>query len=108
MKMSPMWLIDWYKNEHVWEYPEDSEYVVSNFTPRSTHVLGDNSVVFFGLQYFIKEILIKEWNENFFNSPLKQVISEYKEVVASCLGNKNPRTSHLEALHKLRYLPLEI
>src|SRR6202789_268409 len=106
--MNPLFLIDFYKVGHVSQYPQDTTQVWSNWTPRGSRVKGQESVVFFGLQYFIKEILIKEWEHEFFNRPLSSILSEYRELIASTLGVQNPKTDHIEALHKLGYLPLDI
>lgn len=107
VQMNPLFLIDFYKVGHINQYPEDTEQVWSNFTPRSSRT-GLNKVVFFGLQYFIKEILIKEWGTNFFSVPKSMILKEYREVIKATLGVENPRTDHIEALHDLGYLPLDI
>ncbi len=62
--------------------------------------------MFFGLQAFIKRFLVKEWNENFFNRPKSEVIGKYQRRMANSIGPID--TSHLEALHDLGYLPLNI
>ena len=53
-------LTDSYKLDHRRQYPEGTEYVYSNWTPRSCHYMLDaeEGVVVFGIQYFIKEYLI--------------------------------------------------
>lgn len=106
--MNPAFLIDFYKVGHIDQYPKDVTQVWSNFTPRSTRVIDQKHVVFFGLQYFIKEILQKEWQNNFFNVYRPDIIKEYREVISATLGIKEPRTDHIEALHSLGYLPLAI
>jgi len=63
--------------------------------------------VFFGLQYFIKEYLIKRFNEDFFNLPKEEVVSEYKKYVDNYLG-VDYDTKHISELHDLGYLPIEI
>lgn len=105
--INPLFLIDFYKVGHVSQYPGDTEQVWSNFTPRSSRT-GFNKVVFFGLQYFIKEILINEWNEQFFKKPLHLILSEYRDVIKNTLGVTNPKTDHIEDLWNKRYLPLDI
>jgi nicotinamide phosphoribosyltransferase len=87
--------------------------VYSNFTPRSAHhapVLDtfDNRVVFFGLQGFIQSFLIDDWNEHFFKLPKETAIAEYKRVMDNALGKDSIPTDHLEQLHDLDYLPIEI
>ena len=112
MFINPLHAIDWYKAEHYRMYPEGTELVYSNFTPRSNKLSNlpkgyRDGIVFFGLQYFIEELLIDTWHDNFFNQPLSRVISAYKRRHKRSLGN-DPDTSHIEALHRLGYLPLEI
>lgn len=106
--MNPLFLIDFYKVGHVSQYPEDTTQVWSNWTPRSSRVDAPEGVTFFGLQYFIKEILINQWSANFFSVPLKDILKEYREVIAATLGVTNPKTDHIEKLHELGYLPLDI
>lgn len=106
--MNPLYLIDFYKAGHINQYPSDTTQIWSNFTPRSTWVKGQDKVVFFGLQYFIKEILVKEWNEQFFSRNIMEILIEYKQFIQSTLGVADPRVDHIIALWNLGYLPLEI
>jgi len=64
--VNPMFLIDFYKADHKSQYPKGTNLVYSNFTPRSSRVEGINHMVFFGLQYLVKEYLIRQFNEQFF------------------------------------------
>jgi len=105
--IAALW-VDWYKTGHPDQYPKDTVGVWANWTPRSTRVLGVHKVVHFGLQYFIKEMLMTEWQQNFFQRPLASVVNQYREVLHACLGVEKPNTSHLETLHKIGYLPIEI
>ncbi len=109
-KQIPTLLSDFYKQSHRIQYPANTELVYSNFTPRSgKYYKGElDKVVFFGLQYFIKNVLIDTFNEEFFNQPLDKVLSDYKRIIKNCLFVENPDTSHIESLHKLGYLPLEV
>ena len=104
--MNPIFYIDFYKVGHVIQYAPGTKQVWSNWTARSSRT-GRKSVVFFGLQYFLKKYLIEEFQTNFFNVPLELIISEYREVIQKTLGVKNPKTDHIEYLHKLGYLPLD-
>ena len=105
--MDALYLIDFYKVGHVSQYPQDTTQVWSNWTPRSTRVAGPDSVVFFGLQYFLKKVLEEDWSE-FFHTPLHLVLDEYREVIKSTLGVDDPRTDHIEALHAIGHLPIDI
>lgn len=99
--MNPILLTDFYKTEHFKMYPKNTTMIYSNFTPRKSRIKGIDSVVFFGLQYFIKKYLIKCFNEEFFQVPIEKVLEEYKFAI-------NTDTQHIEDLHKLGYLPIEI
>jgi len=107
-KINPMFLIDGYKTGHVFQYPEGTEYVYSNLTPRQSRVSGVNEVVFFGLQYFIKEYLIDRWNNGFFNRPKDEVMREYKRRMDNYLGKDAVSCNHIGKLHDLGYLPIKI
>lgn len=111
MKINPVHAIDWYKASHIDQYPKGTELVYSNFTPRSNKLsnlpFDNDGIVFFGLQYYIQKHLIEDWNENFFNQPLAKVLDTYRRRARLALG-KEPSTDHIEALHNLGYLPIEI
>lgn len=109
-RYSPMAILlaDWYKFHHYEMYPEWVTQVWSNWTARSSRVAGQTTVKLVGLQYFIKEYLIRRFNEDFFQLPLSIVLKEYRDVLKGSLGIENPRTEHIEWLHRLGYLPIEI
>lgn len=108
--MNPMLLKDGYKVGHIFQYPADTRYVYSNFTPRNTrrpaHLLYNDGVVWFGLQYFLQEYLVDQFNENFFDRPRDEVVAEYDRRITHYLGPIN--VDHIGALHDLGYLPLRI
>ena len=114
MYNNPLTAIDFYKTDHRRQYPEGTTEVYSNFTPRSSRLANviqdtfDNKVVFFGLQYFIKDFLINAWNEEFFNKPKDVVVNQYKHRMDTSLGEGAISTEHIAALHELGYLPLKI
>lgn len=106
-------MCDFYKVNHKDMYAPGTEVIYSNFTPRSTKLfkgskLYDNKVVSFGYQMFIKDYLIKEWNESFFELPLQEVVSHYKRFMDYTLGDGAVSTDYITALHKLGYLPIKI
>lgn len=104
---NPMMNTDGYKLDHRRQYPEGTEFVYSNWTPRGSRVKGVNEVIFLGLQYVIKERLEKDFNENFFGRPKDEVVGEYADMLNSYLGPNEIGTAHIAALHDLGYLPLE-
>ena len=106
--INPIFLIDFYKAGHVHQYPKGIKRIWVNFTPRSTRVEGEKGVIFFGLQRFIKKVLMEQFNEHFFNLPLWEVVSSYKELIRKTLGIADPPTAHIEKLWWHRSLPLDI
>lgn len=108
MNILPLAHIDWYKADHRRQYPNGTSLVFSNFTPRSSRIDGVNRVVFFGLQYFIKEYLVRQWNANFFSRPVEEVVGKYKRRVDNALGKDAVPMDHIRALHALGYLPIRI
>lgn len=103
-------LTDGYKLDHRRQYPEGTEYVYSNWTPRSCHYYPEASegAVVFGIQYFIKEYLMKQFQQDFFDKPKDVAVAEFKRRVDTFLGPNNVGTKHIEELHDLGYLPIRI
>lgn len=107
MRISPILLKDGYKVGHKFQYPVGTTLVYSNFTPRKSRS-GSDDVVFFGLQYFIKEYLIRQFDEHFFQRPKEEVLMEYARRMDNYLGKDSITYTHIAELHDLGYLPLEI
>lgn len=114
MYHNPLFAIDFYKVDHRRQYPDGTTEIYSNFTPRyvkNCHSLSDdfdNHVVVFGIQSFIKDYLIMQWQYLFFDRDKRTIIDEYKDLIETALGIENFDCSHLEALHDLGYLPIRI
>lgn len=106
--MNPLNLTDGYKLDHRRQYPDNTGLVYSNWTPRKSRKEGINDVVFFGLQYFVKEYLIEQFNTEFFAKPKDEVVAQYVRRVNNYLGAHFITFEHIEALHDLGYLPIEI
>ena len=106
--IQPLIQADFYKMGHYKMYPKGMQMLYSNFTPRKSRIPGINSVVVFGIQYWVKEYLINQWNDNFFNKPKEEVIQKYLRMMNCTLGPKSIDSTHIEQLHDLGYLPLEI
>lgn len=104
--VSPVLLKDGYKVGHVFQYPADTEMVYSNFTARKGRDDDWDGIVFFGLQYFIQEYLLHQFDQNFFARDKDEVIAEYDRRMGNYLGPIN--SDHIAALHDLQYLPLHI
>jgi nicotinamide phosphoribosyltransferase len=109
MNTLPEILIDGYKADHKRQYPIGTQVIASNMTARGTRRPNTKKVVFFGVQYFLKEYLVKQWNENFFSKPKEEVITRFKRRINNYLGPDNQvGVSHIEDLHDLGYLPVSI
>lgn len=105
--MNPMLFEDAYKESHVHSGVENTTLVFSNFTPRRTYRENYNEgIIFFGLQYFLKEYLIKQWETEFFDKPEEEVVASYTRRIKNALGSV--KNEHVKALHRLGYLPIEI
>lgn len=108
MKILPVLLSDSYKQFHFQMYPKGMTKLYSNMTPRSYKHMETPLSVFFGLQYYIKEYLIKQWNEGFFHRPKDEVVKEYKRFHKGFSFVPDMDTAHIEKLHDLGYLPILI
>lgn len=114
MKIRPESCCDFYKTGHAIQYPNKTELVYSNMTPRSSKYapslkgIFDDKVVAYGFQGFILEDLINTWNEHFFAVPRSEVLSRYKRRMDTSLGKDVVGTEYIEALHRRGYLPLRI
>lgn len=109
--MEAILLTDGYKLDHRRQYPDGTEFVYSNWTPRSCSYFPEahEGAVVFGIQYFIKEYLMKRFTSDFFDIPKETAVAEFKRRVDMFLGpNNQVGVSHIEALHDLGYLPIEI
>lgn len=117
MKSNPLNQIDFYKAGHVFQYPKGTTEVYSNFTPRSCRLAPvlrhgpvpfDGKVVFLGMQGFIKSFLQDSFNDEFFKKDKASVVAKYKRRMDTSLGKGAVSVKHIEELHDLGYLPLEI
>lgn len=105
---------DAYKLSHHGFMDAGTEVIYSNFTARSDKYLPvlkdrfDHKAVFFGLQYFVVDYLMNEWNNTFFSQPKDKVIAKFKRLVDAYLGAGAVSMEHFEELHDLGYLPIEI
>ena len=106
--INPLLLTDFYKTIHHMCYAERMTKLVSYWTPRMSRKEDMNKVVMFGLQSFIKKYLTEYFQENFFSVSKEEVIKEYKRVISKTLGEIAADTNHIEKLHDLGYLPIQI
>ena len=107
-KINSLLLKDFYKATHSSQIPENMTKSVSYYTPRKSRIERWPKVVNFGLQMFIKNWLIDEFNENFFWHSKEKVVSEYRRVMYYSMGMGICDVTKVEKLHDLGYLPIEI
>ncbi len=108
MTLSPIFLKDGYKVGHKFQYPEGTTLVYSNLTPRKSRNPEINEIIFFGLQYFIKEYLVNQFDSQFFKQSKDKVLRAYARRIDNYLGKDSITYKHISDLHDLGYLPLEI
>lgn len=108
MKFQPITYSDFYKTDHRRQYPKGTELVYSNLTPRGSRIFGVDEVVVFGIQYFIKEYLQRQFYEGFFAIPKGIAIATYKRRLDNALSKDAVSMEHIEALHNVGFLPVEI
>ncbi|AUV56904.1 nicotinamide phosphoribosyl transferase [Staphylococcus phage vB_SauM_LM12] len=107
--LNPTLMCDFYKLSHREQYPEGTEFVYSTLVPRSNkYYEHSDNIVVFGIQSLVKKYFIDMFNKEFFNRPKEEVINEYKRTVKFTLGHENPDAKHLEQLHDLGYLPIDV
>lgn len=108
--MNSALLTDGYKLDHRRQYPAGTEYVYSNWTPRSNEYLkeAEDGAVVFGIQYFIKKYLIENFNRHFFNKPEDEAVASFKRRIDTFLGKNEVGKEHIRELHKLGYLPIKM
>ena len=106
--INPFLLTDFYKTIHHMCYAPGMTKLVSYWTPRMSRKDDMDKVVMFGLQSFMKRYLIQYFNENFFQKDKEKVVYEYKRIIFKTMGNMAADTKHIEALHDLGYLPIQI
>ena len=106
--MNPLLQTDSYKLTHPDQYPKNTQIVYSNITARKSRDPSINEVVVFGLQYFLKEYLIKDFNDNFFNRDKEEVVGELERFLTRYLGEGVTDIQKYRDLHDLGYLPLKI
>lgn len=105
----PVLICDFYKVSHRAQYPEGTEYVYSTWTARSNkHHPTADKVVAFNFSGFAQRYLVEMFDQHFFGLDKEGVVEAYKRVIKYALGIDNPDASHIEDLHDLGYLPIEM
>lgn len=100
---------DFYKYAHVHLGIDGVSEMYGNYTSRHgklSNVKGSTDVTFVGLQYFIKDVLLGEWQETFFDLPKEVAVGSMKRIAQYCLGQADYDTKPFEELHDLGFLPI--
>lgn len=111
---SPLFNTDGYKLGHSVQLPDNTNFIYSNFSPRSnkwfkgTKFLKSHKLMFVGFQAFIKRFLIADFQTHFFDLPKTEAMAYFKETITNYVGDMPTLFSNLEALHDLGYLPIKI
>lgn len=108
MKVPALNLTDFYKADHRRQYPKNTQFVYSNFTPRISRIPGVEGVIVFGIQPFLKERIVDAFNKTFFQVEKNIAVGKYKRRMDTALGKDAIEMTHIEELWDLGYLPIHI
>lgn len=112
-RLKPMHAKDAYKLGHPPQYPANTQFVYSNYTPRSLRLmpipphLSNGKSIVLGIQATIMEY-VALWQEEFFDKPLEEVLAAWNHRIPDFTGEETPDVERLTALHNLGYLPLHV
>lgn len=112
-KQNPLTNCDSYKLGHMAQYPEGTEFVYSNFTPRSVNHLSvpeefkKKEIIFFGLQVVLED-LVNLWNKEFFEQDIDIIVRDFSNRIKPFVGPMGFDINKIVELHKYGRLPLEI
>lgn len=101
-------LSDTYKQTHDRMYPKGLTKLVSYWVPRKSMFEKQPTMIFYGMQAFIKEYLIEYFDKNFFNQTKEEILETYTKYMNVQLGSANYDIKKVVKLHDLGYLPLQI
>jgi nicotinamide phosphoribosyltransferase len=109
-------ITDGYKTGHPAQYAQGTDFVSSNYTPRDFSYAPTASgfrpthMVYAGLQYAVKEYIIKLWNVSFFQQPKEVVLAKFARRIRNYLGTGQGAATYdmLSRLHDLGYMPIRI
>jgi len=112
-KVSPLLACDSYKLGHMAQYPEGTEFVYSNFTPRSVAHLNipkdykREEIVFFGLRGVITE-MVDMWRDEFFSKDIELAVKLFEKRITPFVGPSGFDTEKLRDLWHYQRLPIKI
>jgi nicotinamide phosphoribosyltransferase len=106
---APTMYKDVYKEFHRPAYHPEVSKVYANYVSRSSKHSNTKTdfTVHVGLQGFIKDFLLADWQHNFFSVDENTAVFQHGRILSAMLGQKVD-TTYLRELHRLGYLPLRI
>lgn len=100
-----LFMTDAYKLDHRRQYPEGTTNVYSNFTARGSRDPDITRTVHFGLQAFLRDVLM-EASEKFFAADEDAMAEAWTQRVLDVLGPNAVGSDQVRALHRKGYWPL--
>lgn len=113
MDCNPLFLTDAYKLGHAEQYPDNTTFVYSNFTPRSlSHSpipakFDNGKITVMGTSSVLQE-LVDLWNKEFFDKPKEEVVTEFLKEIQPFIGPNVFNEDRLNDLHDLGFLPIQV
>lgn len=101
-------LCDFYKACHCAQYDPRITQLVSYYVPRMSRFKDIQAIPVIGIQSFIKEYLIENFDEYFFDRPIEELKEEYDTIINATMGLNRNNWKYVKDLWELGYLPLEI
>lgn len=106
--MSALNLKDFYKVDHRSQYAPGTTLIYSNLTARISRIPGIDKVLVCNVEAALEEWLVNAFQLTFFSQPKELAIGIYKRRIETSLGAGTITFEHIEQLHDLGYLPVEI
>lgn len=111
MKKNPCLMVDAYKLGHYFQMPNGVETIYSTWTARYAKYHGNGNydkTVAFGGHGFIKDILVRWFNENFFDADINEIEADFKRKVGAIFHPAYTDFTRFRDLWELGYLPIAV
>lgn len=110
--MNSILMTDFYKATHMMQYREGITHFTSYLTPRGSRFNSIDKMVVFGISNFVREYLMKGFNDNFFNLDFNVIESEVRDTLGNGLNYSNEMVEKtlvkIRGVYDLGYLPIEL
>lgn len=111
MYKNPCLMVDAYKLGHYFQMPPGVRTIYSTWTARSAKYHNDGKcedTVVFGHQGFIKDILVRWFNENFFDADINEIEADFKRKVGTIFHPAYTDFQRFRDLWELGFLPIAV